>query len=621
MHSLRSTSSTSSLRSVHETTPSSTSENTRSPRYSIGPGGGYDLEDPATGGESGTKTEVTMKSPLFRLALSEHSQIALNISRELPSTSLQMLEFYNLLVQISKTDSHIDMPELGAGGIGALFQAVDDDHSRTVDKDEVIRYLKKEGWWAKMVDNSDPNPERARLSKLDDAWVVVSSHTVEDMKVVLSGPSLQYDDGSVEISVKGLFVQNELAKTKATEESHGRVRDIPYLLRIPHQDHDIGKPIRVLFNPYSNITVGQPPDQAQSAQNDQEQQRKQGRPLDLWDGRCGVLVSIPSISVDWDHETIATVLWSASSDPETTTGTGAEQSYDDVADADLIAMVPDVLVVRIEDEVEIDFSSGTEHREYDRRHSLVTMRCSGDGVWGQMKNKEAEEVHIGTQIEKIEAKEKEIIAMETAIDAAEEANATRQSFDGTDTEAIQSMRERLQQLVIEAEHLETETNCALQSEEWSRKRNTAVHIVKRNWGWVRETQIDLGSTVIGRKVPHANVAWGAEGFVHMVDAPGVTIVQTASSARLICVKPDIVPYPTQAHIKVVLRGCTNCGNPDDPTNVDSELFENAMREQGLRNRHGLLGEFENMSGKEALLGGRDHEAPCRSPFLSRTLIR
>jgi len=86
-------------------------------------GGGFGLGQGMQGGEELERGEDGPCPPVFRpiirLALSENAEIWFNISRELPSQTLQMLEFYNLLVQISKNEEDIAMPHLGSGGIGS----------------------------------------------------------------------------------------------------------------------------------------------------------------------------------------------------------------------------------------------------------------------------------------------------------------------------------------------------------------------------------------------------------------------------------------------------------------------------------------------------------------------
>ena len=196
---------------------------------------------------------------IYRVSLSDQSKMCFHVSRELPSKSLQMLEFYNLLVQVSRNEADIKMPDLGAGGIGQLFGEVDDDNSRSVDKQEVIKYLKQEGWWHKMGNNN-----RQRDIKLEKAWVVISSHTIQDIKVVLEGPRLQLDDGHTEVSLKSMVIENELAKEKA-KDSTGRRRDIPPLLKIPHPNDKSGKPIRCLFRGEGDDPVAMPPDPEQAA--------------------------------------------------------------------------------------------------------------------------------------------------------------------------------------------------------------------------------------------------------------------------------------------------------------------------------------------------------------------
>ena len=62
---------------------------------------------------------------------------------------------------------------------------------------EVVKYLKDQLWWHKMGDDN-----RSRQKSLEKAWVVVSSHTIRDMKIVLNGPSIELDDSDAEISLK-----------------------------------------------------------------------------------------------------------------------------------------------------------------------------------------------------------------------------------------------------------------------------------------------------------------------------------------------------------------------------------------------------------------------------------
>ena len=114
---------------------------------------------------------------------------------------------------VTRTFLNIYMDD-GPEGLGGL---VDPEHDEADEQtEEVIKYLKQEGWWHKMGNNN-----RQRDIKLEKAWVVISSHTIQDIKVVLEGPRLQLDDGHTEVSLKSMVIENELAKEKAAAKAFG----------------------------------------------------------------------------------------------------------------------------------------------------------------------------------------------------------------------------------------------------------------------------------------------------------------------------------------------------------------------------------------------------------------